>query len=237
MNPANCGILEYSTKEWPFAALLSRDVFKVRQLHRLHEFVLEKKQRLGGKHELTYEDNLTMRKLMQDLSDDSPFYRLYHAFMSKVMSPLAGCPLSYSSHPKMRVHFAGSASISAFHDDVSVTGRVDQVNLWIPFTDVAGTAAMWVESEIGKGDYAPVAVKYGQALIFDGGYLRHGTYANDTAVTRISMDLRFSVKNGRTREEGLWLLDRVLYRLAVRNGQAASLEKEQNLKEKTVCHH
>lgn len=229
MNPANSGILDYSTAEWPFAAILSRDVFKVRQLHRLHEFVLEKKQRMGSKPELTYDDNLKMRKLMQDLTDDSPFYRLYHAFMSKVVSPLAGCPLSYSSHPKMRVHFAGSPSVSAFHDDVSVTHRVDQVNLWIPFTDVDGTASMWVESQIGRGDYAPVAVNHGQALIFDGGYLRHGTHANTTGITRISMDLRFSVKNGHTREDGLWLLDRVLSRLAARNSRLPGLAKTINV--------
>ncbi|MDH4078976.1 MAG: hypothetical protein OEU68_04090 [Nitrospira sp.] len=220
INTTNSGLLAYSTTEWPFAAILSRDVFKVRQLHRLHEFVLEKKQRLGGKPELTYDDNLRMRRLMQDLGDDSAFYKLYHAFMSKVLSPVAGCPLSYSSHPKMRVHFAGTPSVSAFHDDVSVTGRIDQVNLWIPFTDVEGSASMWVESDCGCGDYAPVAVKYGQALIFDGGYLSHGTYPNNTTTTRISMDLRFSLKNGRTREDGIWLLDRVLSRLAARNSKS-----------------
>lgn len=213
MTSAKAGLLHYSTREWPFAALLTRDVFKVRQLHRLHAFVLEKKQRLGGKAELTYDDNLKMRQLMQNLPDECPFYRLYHAFMSKVLSPLAGCAISYSSHPKMRVHFAGTSSVSSFHDDVSITGRVDQINLWIPFTDVHGGSSMWIESDYGSGNYVPAIMRYGQALIFDGGYLRHGTHENTTGITRISMDLRFSIKNGRTREDGLRVLRHVLSQL------------------------
>jgi hypothetical protein len=207
------GIFEYSTRNWPFAAVLTRDVFKVRQLHLLHRFVAEKKQRLGRSAKLTAEDNLTMRQVMQNLPDDCAFYRLYHAFMSKVILPLAGLPLSYSCHPKMRVHFSGTPSMSGFHDDTSITKRVDQMNIWIPFTDVYDTAAMWVESDYGLGDYAPIPMKYGQVLVFDGGYLRHGSLANTTEITRVSMDLRFSIRNGSTREDGLRLLNRVISRI------------------------
>jgi hypothetical protein len=207
---AKLAIFEYSTKHWPFAAILTRDVFRVRQLHLLHQFVSEKKCRLGGTAELTYDDNLNLRKLMQELPDSSPFYQVYHAFMSKVLQPMTGYPLSYSNHPKMRVHLAGTSSVSSFHDDVSVTGRVDQVNLWIPFTDVRDGATMWVESEPGAADYAPIPVNYGQVLVFDGGYLRHGSAANRTGVTRISMDLRFSIKNGKSRAHGLELLNSVI---------------------------
>jgi hypothetical protein len=219
---AKIGLIEYSTRDWPFAAILSRDVFKVQQLHLLHEFVKKKKMRLGLSPQLTYDDNLKMRKLMQDIPDDSTFYRAYHAFLAKVILSLAGCRLSYSSHPKMRVHFPGTGSVSSFHDDMSVTGRVDQVNLWIPFTDVYGGASMWIESDYGKHDYAPVTVRYGQALVFDGGYLSHGTRENMTGVTRISMDLRFANRDADTREDALQLLARVLSRIGPARESAAA---------------
>lgn len=206
-------ILEYDTQQWCFAHVLSRDVFKVQQLHQLHQFVKQKKQRLGVSPKLTAEDNLIMRKLMQNLPQESVFYMMYHTFMVKVISPLAGHPLSYSKQPKMRVHFPDTPSVSSFHIDTAVTQRVDQVNIWMPFTDVYDTATLWVESDYGLADYAPIPVKYGQVLIFDGGYLSHGTKANITNVTRISLDLRFSIKNATTRADGLRLLERVISRV------------------------
>lgn len=203
--PKHC-FLNYDTEQWCFAHILSQDVFKVPRLHRLHEFVQQEKQRSGISPQLTAEDNLTARQLMQNLPQESRFYRMYHAFMARIIRPLAKCPLSYSMHPKMRVHFPGTPSVSSFHTDVAVTHRIDQVNLWIPFTDIEDTATLWVESDYGLADYAPIPVKYGQVLIFDGGYLMHGTKANTTNVTRISLDLRFSIKQASTRLDGLKLL-------------------------------
>jgi hypothetical protein len=210
IQPRKHCLLNYDTQQWCFARVLSRDLFKVGQLHRLHEFVQQKKQRLGLSLQLTAEDNLAMRQLMQNLPQESTFYQMYHAFMVKVIKPVAGYPLSYSKHPKMRVHFPGTPSVSSFHTDVAVTQRVDQVNLWIPFTDVEDTATLWVESDYGLADYAPIPVKYGQVLIFDGGYLMHGTKANTTDVTRVSLDLRFSIQRASTRLDGLKLLDQMI---------------------------
>lgn len=203
-------LIKYDPQEWPFAEILKRDVFKVPRLENLHDFILAKKKRLGYKIRLSNEDNLAMRQLMRNQKDDSPFYQLYRHFMVKILAPLVGQSLTYSSHPEMRVHLAGTASASAFHNDVSVTNRVDQINFWMPFTDVYDTATLWVESDYGLADYQPIPVKYGQVLIFDGGYLDHGTKTNTTNTTRISIDMRFSVKQASTREEGLRLLHRMI---------------------------
>jgi len=51
---------------------------------------------------------------------------------------------------------------------------------------------LWCESDYGLGDYAPMPVRYGEALLFDGGLLRHGSVPNDSGVTRVSMDFRFT---------------------------------------------
>jgi ectoine hydroxylase-related dioxygenase (phytanoyl-CoA dioxygenase family) len=150
---------------------------------------------------------------VQQLPDSAPFFQLYHEFMRLVLAPVAGRSLSYSNRPKVRVHFPGTASVSSFHADVPVTKRVDQINFWLPITDVHGSAALQLESDYGLADYAPVPLRYGQALIFDGGYLGHGSVLNATEVTRVSFDMRFGYRGATTREEGIDLMNRVIRRL------------------------
>jgi hypothetical protein len=213
-------ILPYDTRSFPFAGLLKRDVFGVRRLDLLHEYVRQRRRALGAGEALTLQDNLTLRRLMQDLADDSPFYQLYRHFMYKVLAPAVGRPLSYSSHPKMRVHLPDTPSVSSFHSDVPVTRRIDQVNFWMPFTDVDDTAALWLESFYGRGDYAPLPLRYGEVLIFDGGYLSHGSVPNRTRTTRVSLDMRFCRKGATTRAEGVDLINRMAARLpATRQGR------------------
>ena len=200
-------LLPYDTGQFPFAEVLRRDVFRVSRLDLLHEYVRASRRRAGGRDRLTPQDNLMLRGLMQDLPDDSPFYQMYRAFMLHVLAARVGKPLSFSSHPKMRVHLAGTPTVSTFHHDITVTKRIDQVNFWMPFTDVDGTAALWLESDYGRGDFAPRPVRYGEVLIFDGGYLDHGTVANRSSTTRVSLDMRFCLRGATTREEGIRLLD------------------------------
>jgi ectoine hydroxylase-related dioxygenase (phytanoyl-CoA dioxygenase family) len=38
----------------------------------------------------------------------------------------------------------------------------------------------------------PVALRYGEALLFDGGKLLHGSVPNESDITRVSMDFRFA---------------------------------------------
>ncbi|MBV9823493.1 MAG: streptomycin biosynthesis enzyme StrG [Actinobacteria bacterium] len=211
--------LGYDTEQFPFAALLRRDVFKVRSLERLHEEVLAARVARGQRPVLKTRDNLSARELVQRLPDSAPFFQLYHRFMRLVLAPVAGRSLSYSNRPKVRVHFPGTASVSSFHADVPVTKRVDQINFWLPVTSVTGGAALHLESDYGLADYAPEPVRYGQALIFDGGYLGHGSVDNDSEVTRVSFDMRFGYRGATTREEGIDLMNRIVRRLERLSGR------------------
>ena len=205
--------LGYDTERFPFAALLRRDVFGVRSLESLHTAVLAARVGRGQHGELRTRDNLAARALVQRLPDSAPFFQLYHEFMRLVLAPVAGRSLSYSNRPKVRVHFPATASVSSFHADAPVTKRVDQINFWLPITDVHGSAALQLESDYGLQDYAPVPLRYGQALIFDGGYLGHGSVLNTTDVTRISFDMRFGYRGATTRGEGVDLMNRIVRRL------------------------
>ena len=165
-------VVSFATDKYPFDKVLAAYVFKVPELDRLHVYLAKK----TGKSQASYEDNLKLRRLMQNLSDDSLFYRVYHKWVREVVAPKFGYRISYSAHPKMRVHLAGTGSVSEFHRDADVTGRPDQINCYLPFTDVSDTNTLWCESSYGLKDYRPINLKYGEALIWDGGFLEHGTF-------------------------------------------------------------
>jgi hypothetical protein len=192
---ASAWLLNYDVARFGFAEYLARYVFRVEDLSRLHVTWAWHKGR-----PLEYRDNLELRAVMQRLPLGSAFYLIYERFNRSLVAPLFGGRISYSSAPKMRVHLAGTGSVSKWHRDADVTGRPEQINIWLPVTDSFGTNCLWVESDYGKGDYRPVPVRYGQALFFDGGFLAHGTAPNDTDATRISFDMRFEPLTDRAPE-------------------------------------
>ncbi|WP_437593330.1 streptomycin biosynthesis enzyme StrG [Sorangium sp. So ce1000] len=188
-------LLNYDVALYGFAEYLARYVFRVDDLSRLHVAWARHK---GGP--LEYRDNLELRRVLQRLPPGSGFYRIYERFHRRLVAPLFGGRISYSSAPKMRVHLAGTGSVSLWHRDADITGRPEQINIWLPVTDSFGTNCLWVESDYGRGDHQPVPVRYGQALFFDGGFLSHGTVRNDTDTTRISFDMRFAPLQSRAQE-------------------------------------
>ena len=108
------------------------------------------------------------------------------------MSVAFGGRISYNLNPKFRVHFPGTGSVSAWHRDADITGRPDYVTAWVPFVDTEGTNTVWVETDYGRGDHEPIAVRYGEVLLFDAAMLFTEASRNTTEVTRVSMDFRFT---------------------------------------------
>ncbi|CBS89319.1 streptomycin biosynthesis enzyme StrG [Azospirillum lipoferum] len=186
-------LLRYDTGRYPFAKVTAATVFKVRSLERLHEAWQRHRERQGQDTAPTYADNLALRALMQNLPDASPLFQLYHRFVRQVIAPVFGGRISYSNRPKMRVHLPDTGSVSAWHRDADVTGRYDQITVWLPFTDCREGGTLWSETDYGLRDFRPIDVAYGEALVFDGGLLEHGTVANDAGMTRVSLDFRFAV--------------------------------------------
>ncbi|HEV2641080.1 MAG TPA: hypothetical protein VGT98_00155 [Candidatus Elarobacter sp.] len=188
-------VVAYSTARFPFAELVAREVFAVGELRALHDEARRRKRACNEPNELAYADNLAWRKLLENLADDHAFYELYHTFAHDVLAPRFHGRITYSAHPTFRVHLAGTSTVSRWHTDAQVTGRLDQINVWLPLVDASGSNTLWVEGDYDSGDYAPVAVRYGQALLFDGGLLRHGSVANVSPVTRVSIDFRFAPRD------------------------------------------
>ncbi|MEM1322211.1 MAG: streptomycin biosynthesis enzyme StrG [Bacteroidota bacterium] len=187
----NAKFLPYDTDQYPFAKILAEQIYKVPDLSKLHLYYQKMKRRKGKSGAIDYSDNLILRALMQRMKEDSPFYQLYRSFVFEQLAPFFGGKISFTAHPKFRVHLAGTDSVSKWHIDVDYTHRHEQINAWMPFTNCFDTNTIWVENDYGSEDYLPVDVMYGEVLLFDGGYLSHGTVPNKTDMTRVSLDFRF----------------------------------------------
>ncbi|RVD79584.1 streptomycin biosynthesis enzyme StrG [Pseudomonas koreensis] len=189
--------VEYDTVAFPFQQIVARDIYGVSELALLHRAQAEREQWRGDER-AGYHANLRLRERMKGLAEDCQLYQAYHGFARSVIAAAFGGKIAYANQPKWRVHLAHTCSVSAWHCDAQVTRRSDQLTVWVPFVDVDEGCAMHVETGYGRGDFAPVTLRYGQALIFDGGYLAHGTVHNHTEVTRVSMDMRFACHRGTT---------------------------------------
>lgn len=180
-------LLNYDAERYPFARYLRDQVFGVDDLEKLHQTSICRPGSPPG-----YPDNLRLRQMMQRLPLSSEFYTIYTRFVHELVVRYFGGRISYAARPKMRVHLAGSGSVSRWHRDANVTGRLEQINIWLPATNCFAGNTLWVEDNYGTERYQPIPVRLGQALFFDGGLLAHGSVSNDTDTSRVSFDLRFS---------------------------------------------
>lgn len=109
--------------------------------------------------------------------------------VQELVGPIRSC----QELAMMRVNFHGSRAILRFHNDREYGQLPRVVNLWLPITRVHGSNSMYVESSPGRSDFAPVELDYGQAFLFYGTELLHGTLDNLSGGTRITFDFRFSL--------------------------------------------
>lgn len=182
--------VSYDTAKYPFADIVAKSVLHTDDLSRFHEQYLASKRARGGKGVLAHDDNMAAREHLKTLDQESEFFRLYNAFVREVIDiPLFQGKVT-PVRPVFRVQMAHSNSVSLWHRDVEVTGCGIVLTAWIPFVDTFGSNTIWVETEYGKKDYAPLPVRYGQILFFDSAWLWHGSVRNDTEATRVSMDIR-----------------------------------------------
>jgi hypothetical protein len=124
-----------------------------------------------------------------DLTRDAT-RNLFCNFISNAVQAVFGPIVSFQERPALRVHLSGCGSISSFHKDRDWGMDPRCKSVWVPFTDVAGTNSLYIESRENAGDYQPVKLNYGEALIFDSANLFHGSMENTSGKTRVSADIR-----------------------------------------------
>ncbi|TMP29009.1 hypothetical protein CWB99_09570 [Pseudoalteromonas rubra] len=183
-------IVEYDTQEYDFATIIADKIFNTQDLALFHRAYLLKTPDHNPDELISYKQNITERKYLADQAKPSGLLDLYYRFVEFVIAPLFHNNINFPAEPVFRVQMAGSSSVSAWHRDTEVTGQHNDVTVWVPFVDTQLQNTIWCETQYGRGDYQPISVKYGQALLFDSGYLSHGSVTNTSETTRMSMDFR-----------------------------------------------
>jgi hypothetical protein len=118
------------------------------------------------------------------------FETLYELFIREIVAPMFDEDFLYQKSVTMRFHLPNNVAVGDFHTDAEFHHPAGEINFIIPLTDSDGTATVWVESEPGLNDFAPVPMRIGQLIRFDGNVLRHGNKPNKSGKTRCSMDFR-----------------------------------------------
>ena len=102
----------------------------------------------------------------------------------------------YQAEPSLRVHLPNNRSLGTPHMDSAHGHQPGELNSWMPLSrGVGGTNSLYCESVPGLGDLQPFAPAFGNFMRFYGNGLLHQTVANETDLTRVSIDIRIVPKN------------------------------------------
>jgi hypothetical protein len=179
-------IIDYDETRFPFRALVAAHFG--RDLAQLHEGAPA-----IGRLQPGMDTQTPMHKHFY--SDDGPFLQtflaVYRAFVYEVFRGESA--LLYQRIPTFRVHLPGNVATGNFHRDADFGHNRAELNVLVALTPMHDTNSVWIESTRVAEDtwnYEPVVLQPGQALIFHGAVLSHGSLPNLTGVTRASFDAR-----------------------------------------------
>lgn len=177
-------VIEFDTETWQFRELV-RLILNAPNL-RATGIELPTLTREGDTqtplHELWYERWKAMG-----------FQRLFNRFVAEDLLPRFGLDAAYvQATPSFRAQFAGNVAVGEMHRDCDYGHDSHEENFWMPFTDTADTNTVHIETEPGSGEFRPYPCRYGQVLVFNGAYLRHGNVPN-AHWDRTSIDFRMVV--------------------------------------------
>lgn len=184
-NYPNHLIFHYDTGRWNFRQLVA-EFFGTGDLEHLHDTHFFNPRYPGKKNSADVSKELkeAMGPRANALLDS-----LIYDHIAGFIGPIKGRQPS----PMWRINFHGSRAVLRFHRDQEYGQTANLINLWLPVTSVWGSNSMYVESSAGASDFKPLELEFGQAFIFRGYDLLHGTMDNDSGSTRITCDLRFVV--------------------------------------------
>eukprot|EP00929_Paragymnodinium_shiwhaense_P071416 TRINITY_DN36305_c0_g1_i1.p1 TRINITY_DN36305_c0_g1~~TRINITY_DN36305_c0_g1_i1.p1 ORF type:complete len:368 (+),score=87.69 TRINITY_DN36305_c0_g1_i1:100-1104(+) len=191
--------LRYDTKTFDFRAAL-RDAFSSvepevakQPLEKLHVAAC------GADFQADNSFKAAKRKLV-DTNDIARWLQpLYQQFLEEfvcqhirdLMAPEVNVErVVVQAAPSLRLQPPSEHPIGHAHRDCQYRHQCGQVNFWLPVTKVLGNNSLWVEQHVGQNDFLPLELDFGQVHRFWGHRLMHKTMANDTDITRVSLDFR-----------------------------------------------
>lgn len=96
----------------------------------------------------------------------------------------------YQTFPALRVSIPGNLSVGEMHIDADYNHPKEEMNYWIPITELNDINTVWHESEPNKGDFKPLIINYGEIAKVYFNQCRHFSKVNTTDKTRFSLDFR-----------------------------------------------
>ena len=96
----------------------------------------------------------------------------------------------YQTFPALRVSIPGNLSVGEMHIDADYNHPKEEINYWMPITELNDINTVWHESEPNKGDFKPLIINYGEIAEVYFNQCRHFSKVNTTDKTRISLDFR-----------------------------------------------
>ncbi len=183
--------VSYDTKIYNFQERLQK-LFGVDDLSEINE-----------KHEMFKRENdqgTNFHTLYYQWARTPEFVELYDDFVKNVVQKMYDGKIVYQAIPTFRVALRDNIAVGEYHKDRNYRDadwakKVKEHNFFLPFTDAFDTNTIWVESEIDKGDFAPMNCKYGELIQWDGSNLTHGNEPNKTGKTRVSVDFRVMLED------------------------------------------
>ena len=177
--------ITYDTKKYNFKQIIEK-LFqdKLENLHQNIEIL-----------DVNTDQSTVFHKKYYEGVAHGPFFKIYENFVKEIIQPAIEEEILFQAIPTFRVHMKGNLAVGAFHRDSDYSHNSNEVNIFLPLTNAYGNNTIWVESEFGKEDFAPMNTNYGEIHIWDGANLKHGNKLNDTELTRVSFDFRVLKKS------------------------------------------
>ena len=178
--------ISYDTERFDFKSLVKKH-YQTDDLEHIDQLLNEAVPFFEDK---TFDQSTALHKHFYKIYDDEEFLTLYKQFIKEVIQPGYGEDIVFQSKPTFRVHLPNNVAVGEWHKDGDYNHQRSEVNYWMPFTNAFGNNTIWIETEEDKADYQSYDVNYGEVLIFNGAFLKHGNKPNDTGVCRVSIDFR-----------------------------------------------
>jgi len=96
----------------------------------------------------------------------------------------------YQKIPAFRVCIPNNRSVGEVHRDFDYNHPKEEMNYWLPITELEKENTCWYEKEKDKGNFVPILIDYGNIAEIYLNQLRHYCPINTTDKTRMSLDFR-----------------------------------------------
>ena len=189
--------ITYDTSTFNFASILC-DWFQCESLTSLHKLIGSNGIPSYKKFVRETDQSSIWHKIFYKnfKAEGNEFEELYMAFISLLKETVFNnqC-IFYQVIPTFRVQLVGNVSVGEWHKDKSYreadwAHKIKEKNVYLPCVDTNSLNTIWSESVENKGDFAPMLVNYGEAMVWDGLNLLHGNKDNTSQEDRVSVDFR-----------------------------------------------